>query len=78
MDVTERTPVAFLRTANELALIDENGIILDRPLDGDFRFPVVSGLDDAMPLPDRATRMRLLRASFSRKLTWYAPERVSR
>jgi cell division protein FtsQ len=43
-----------------LALIDENGIILDRPLDGDFRFPVVSGLDDAMPLPDRAARMRLL------------------
>src|ERR1700688_960388 len=60
VDVTERTPVAFLRTANELALIDENGIILDRPLDGDFRFPVVSGLDDAMPLPDRAARMRLL------------------
>ena len=60
VEVTERTPVAFLRTANELALIDEDGIILDRPLDGDFRFPVVSGLDDAMPLPDRATRMRLL------------------
>jgi cell division protein FtsQ len=60
VEVIERTPVAFLRTANELALIDENGIILDRPLDGDFRFPVVSGLDDAMPLPDRAARMRLL------------------
>jgi cell division protein FtsQ len=60
VEVTERTPVAFLRTPNELALIDENGIILDRPLDGDFRFPVVSGLDEAMPLPDRAARMRLL------------------
>jgi cell division protein FtsQ len=60
VEVTERTPIAFLRTANELALIDENGIILDRPLDGDFRFPVVSGLDEAMPLPDRAARMRLL------------------
>ena len=54
VEITERTPVAFLRTGNELALVDANGVILDRPLEGDFRFPVVSGFDETMPLPDRA------------------------
>ena len=47
---TERTPVAFLRTGNELALVDADGVILDRPLEGDFHFPVVSGFGDTMPL----------------------------
>jgi cell division protein FtsQ len=60
VEVTEREPVAFLRTTNDLALIDANGMILDRPLEGDFRFPVVSGMDDSMLLADREKRMRLL------------------
>lgn len=60
VEVTERIPVAFLRTTNDLALIDANGVILDRPLEGDFRFPVVSGLDDSMLPADREKRMRLL------------------
>ena len=60
VEVTERDPVAFLRTTNDLALIDANGVILDRPLEGDFRFPVVSGMDDSMLPADREKRMRLL------------------
>jgi cell division protein FtsQ len=60
VEVTERDPVAFLRTTSDLALIDANGVILDRPLEGDFRFPVVSGMDDSMLLADREKRMRLL------------------
>jgi len=59
VELTERTPVAFLRTANELALVDAGGAILDRPLEGDFHFPVVTGLDESMTLSDRAARMQL-------------------
>jgi cell division protein FtsQ len=59
VEVAERVPVAFLRTTDDLALIDEHGVILDRPLEGDFRFPVVGGLDDSMPLADREKRMGL-------------------
>jgi cell division protein FtsQ len=60
VEVSERTPVAFLRTSNDLALVDANGVILDRPLEGDFRFPVVSGIDESMPLADRAKRVQML------------------
>jgi cell division protein FtsQ len=59
VELTERTPVAFLRTANELALVDDGGVILDRPIEADFHFPVVNGLDESMALSDRAARMQL-------------------
>jgi len=39
VEITERTPVAFLRTANELSLVDAYGMILERPAEGEFRFP---------------------------------------
>src|SRR3984893_17772866 len=41
VEITERVPVAFLRGANELSLMDVNGVILERPVEGEFRFPVV-------------------------------------
>ncbi len=59
VELTERTPVAFLRAGNQLTLVDENGVILDRPLEGDFHFPVATGFDETMPRPDREKRMRL-------------------
>lgn len=59
IELVERSPVAFLRTGNQLALVDAGGIILDRPLQGNFTFPVVSGISDSMPLEDRASRMNL-------------------
>lgn len=59
VELTERTPVAFLRAANELALVDADGTILDRPLEADFHFPVVTGLDERMSQSDRAARMQL-------------------
>src|SRR4051812_4756251 len=43
VELTERTPVAFLRTSAGLALIDAQGTMLDRPLEAQFHFPVVSG-----------------------------------
>jgi len=59
VEITERTPVAYLRAGNQLALVDEDGVLLDRPLEGDFHFPVAIGFDETMPLADRAKRMRL-------------------
>jgi cell division protein FtsQ len=67
IEIVERTPVAFLRQGNEMSLVDLHGVILERPLKGNFHFPVVSGLGPEMPLEERERRMQLF-ASFSREL----------
>lgn len=58
VELTERTPVAFLRNATELALIDAHGVILDRPRGEDLQFPVVTGLSENMPRDERDRRMQ--------------------
>lgn len=58
VELTERTPVAFLRNGNELALIDAHGVILDRPEGEDLHFPVITGLSDSMPREEREKRMQ--------------------
>ena len=42
-----------------MALVDAYGVILDRPLQADFHFPVVTGIGPDMPLDQRAVRMQL-------------------
>jgi cell division protein FtsQ len=59
VEIIERTPVAFLRTANELALVDAYGMILERPAEGEFRFPVVNGIHESLPRDVREQRMKL-------------------
>jgi cell division protein FtsQ len=59
VELTERTPIAFARNANELALIDAHGVILDRPRDADLQFPIVSGVSEDVPLDQREKRMQL-------------------
>ncbi len=59
IEIVERTPVAFLRLGNDLALVDAHGVILERPLQGDFRFPVVAGISEAMAREARERRMKL-------------------
>jgi len=59
VEITERTPVAFLRTGNDLSLVDAHGIILDRPVDGEFKFPVVSGIGESTPRATREQHMNL-------------------
>ena len=39
--------------------IDVHGVILDRPLQGSFHFPVVTGFGSDMPVEDREKRMQL-------------------
>jgi cell division protein FtsQ len=58
VDVTERTPIAFLRNGTGMALVDVHGVILERPLAGNFHFPVVTGIAD-LPQDDREERMQL-------------------
>jgi cell division protein FtsQ len=59
VEITERAPVAFLRTGSDLSLVDAQGIVLDRPVDGEFKFPVVSGIGEATPRATRAQHMNL-------------------
>jgi cell division protein FtsQ len=59
IELVERTPVAFLRTGNELQLVDAAGVLLERPLEARFHFPVVSGFGETTPLADRKQRMAL-------------------
>ena len=59
VDLTERTPIAFLRNGNELALIDTHGVILDRSRSADLQFPIVTGLSENMPRDERGKRMQI-------------------
>src|SRR5580700_3008295 len=59
VEITERTPVAFLRTGSDLSLVDAKGVILERPADGEFRFPVVGGFGESMAREGREQRMNL-------------------
>ena len=57
VEITERTPIAFLRNGTELGLIDAHGVILDRPRGEDFQFPIVTGLSDSVSREERGRRM---------------------
>jgi cell division protein FtsQ len=59
VDISERTPIAFLRDGSGMALVDVHGVILERPLQGNFHFPVVTGIGSDMPQDDREERMQL-------------------
>lgn len=59
VEIAERSPVAFLRTGGDLGLVDAQGVILDRPAEGEFKFPVVSGISESMPREAREERMTL-------------------
>jgi cell division protein FtsQ len=71
--------VAFLRGVNDLSLVDADGVILERPAEGEFRFPVVSGITEAMPRDVREQRMKLF-AQFMKDIEQSQPgadDRVS-
>jgi cell division protein FtsQ len=59
VELTERTPIAFARNGNGLALIDAHGVILDRPQGEEFQFPLVSGVSEDLPLDQREKRMQI-------------------
>jgi len=59
VELTERTPVAFARNGNEVELMDPHGVILERPRDTEYQFPVVTGVSDDLPRDQREKRMQL-------------------
>jgi cell division protein FtsQ len=59
VEVAERTPIAFLRDGSGMNLIDVHGVILERPIEGNFHFPVVTGIGPDMAQEDREARMQL-------------------
>jgi cell division protein FtsQ len=67
VEITERTPIAFLREGSDLALVDVHGVILDRPLKANFHFPVVTGMGADMPIEDRELRMQMF-AGFTQQV----------
>jgi cell division protein FtsQ len=72
LEITERTPIAFLRTTNDLSLVDAYGMILERPAEGEFRFPVVSGISESTPRDVREQRMKLF-AQFMKEIEHARP-----
>jgi cell division protein FtsQ len=67
VEIVERTPIAFLREGSDTALVDIHGVILDRPLEGNFHFPVVTGIGSDTPAEDRERRMQLF-AGFTQQV----------
>jgi cell division protein FtsQ len=59
IEIIERTPVAFLRTGTELGLIDGQGVLLERPLEGEFAFPVITGISELTPAAERRKRIQM-------------------
>jgi cell division protein FtsQ len=58
VEISERTPIAFVRNGSDIALVDEFGVFLDRPRGEDLRFPIVTGLTDTLPRSERQKRMQ--------------------
>ena len=61
VSLVERQPVAFVRHAQQIGLVDANGVLLDMPASmmaqHHYSFPVVTGIDANDPLPSRKARM---------------------
>jgi cell division protein FtsQ len=78
-EIIERTPFAFLRQGSDMVMVDVHGVMLERPLEGDFHFPVVTGLTEQMEPQNREKRMQMF-AGFLREIERVHPgasDRVS-
>jgi cell division protein FtsQ len=58
VDLTERTPVAFVRMGSRISLIDRNGVVMELPRSRKYSFPVIEGMSESEPLSTRAARMQ--------------------
>lgn len=71
--VTERIPVAFVNVGGRISLVDGDGMLLDKPEDGVFDFPVIYGLENVAGLDDRRARLALY-LEFMHDLSAQAPQ----
>lgn len=60
VQITERTPVAFLRIGSRASLIDANGVVMEMPARSSqhYSFPIIVGTQRDEPLSTRAARMK--------------------
>lgn len=65
--VVERTPVAFVNMGGRVKLVDSEGVVLERPENAAFDFPVLAGLDAAGGAAERQKRLALYQ-EFARQL----------
>jgi len=70
--VTERAPVAYANVGGRISLVDNDGMLLDKPETGSFDFPVLYGLDSLTSLDARRARIALYQ-EFMRQLGEEAP-----
>jgi cell division protein FtsQ len=63
VQITERTPVAFVRQGSQIGLVDGSGVLLDMPADaaGDphYSFPVLTGLSADEAASERSAKMEV-------------------
>lgn len=60
VDIRERVPVAFVQLGSRVELIDAGGVIMNMPTgtQGNWSFPVITGMSENDPLSTRAPRMK--------------------
>ena len=70
IQITERTPVAFVRQGSQIGLVDGSGVLLDMPADaaGDphYSFPVLTGLTGDEVASERTAKMEIYAAVYAR------------
>jgi cell division septal protein FtsQ len=57
--LTERAPVAYANVNGQVSLVDEDGMLLDKPDNGTFDFPLLYGLENMNSLDARRARLAL-------------------
>jgi cell division septal protein FtsQ len=70
--VAERTPVAYANVDGRVSLVDADGMLLEKPDNGVFDFPVIYGLANLSSIDDRRARISLY-LEFTRQLGVEAP-----
>ena len=70
--LTERTPVAYANVGGRVSLVDDDGMLLEKPDNGAFDFPVLYGLENLASIDERRARLALY-LEFMRQLGVEAP-----
>jgi cell division protein FtsQ len=70
--ITERTPVAYANVGGRVSLVDDDGMLLEKPENGVFDFPVLYGLENLAGIDERRARLALY-LEFIRQLGVQAP-----
>jgi len=65
--ITERTPVAYANVGGRVSLVDGDGMLLEKPENGAFDFPVLYGLENLASIDERRARLALYQ-EFMRQL----------